>query len=169
MKKAFFTCILLIICHCAFSQVKQINKMSPEEYSIYMYGVQIEDYVKNNTVAFYASPNEKTITVKFKNSDKKEIYKFGTLPEKYYHFIDENGYYSHRKFVLCLYNGKYGIINKNGDIIENFKWDASRFIIYCNDESVSIYDKEKKLVCSILYPERKIFSPNEKYLNVISN
>lgn len=141
MKRILLLVYFILVSISVFSQNKSIYDMTPEEYYANFYGVPIKDYTLDNSVVFYAYPNTNSIMVYTKETGKKEMYKYGELPNKYYCFVDKNGNYSHPKFVICLCNGKYGVIDKKGNVVEDFKWDMSKYVIYNSDEHFSVYDK----------------------------
>ena len=158
MKRFFVSVIISVVCFNLFAQGyspveralgKPLSEITPEEYNEYFYGVPIEDYTKQGSVEFYASPDKELITVYIKKTGKREVYPFGKLPEKYYCFVDNDGYYAHYRYILCQYNGKYGCVSKKGVIVVDFKWDPKVYNIYQSDEFISIYDKNDKYLKTV--------------------
>ena len=161
MKRILLSISLLLLALMSFAQGyspvekalgKPLSEITPEEYNVYRYGVPIEDYTKTDSVVFYASPEDATITVHFKDTGEEEVYPFGKVPEKYYHFVDKDGYYAHYRYLLCIYNGKYGCVSKKGVIVEGFKWNPKEYNIELIDDSIVIFSKDySKLIKTISF------------------
>lgn len=151
MKKFLLIIAFTLVCILSFGQGyspverdlgKPLSEITPEEYYEYRYDVPIEDYTKNGSVVFYASPDKELITVYIKKTGKREVYPFGKVPEKYFHFVDNDGYYAHYRYLLCIYNGMYGCVSKNGKIVEDFKWNTKEYNIELIDDTLVIFNKD---------------------------
>lgn len=144
MKKMLFILLSVIICFNCFSQTKEYN---------------------DKTTVFIASVESKQIVVHNTETGKSLAYPFGKLREFKIYGKRYGSYYSiEPKFILCLYNNKYGVIDIYGNIVEGFKWDKNIFNVEWNEYYIGIYDKKDELVCSFQFDVKKDEKTGEKYL-----
>ena len=89
--------------------------------------IQIEDY------SFYANIEKGTFTIYNKTTGDREIYPINEIPKKYFcikQVSDGAQEYDCPPFLPCIYNGKYGCVNMDGEVVMDFIWSEKDVYIY---------------------------------------
>ena len=89
--------------------------------------IQIEDYL------FYANIEKGTFAIYNKTTGNREIYPINEIPKKYFcikQATEGVQEYDCPPFLPCIYNGKYGCVNMDGEVVMDFIWPEKDVYIY---------------------------------------
>ena len=131
MKKILTFVLFITISLSVYSQ----KSKTYEEFFMNVYGLEYSELKESNlnNLVFYANVEDSLMTIFNPKTKKSVVYPFGQIPKKYFlrqrNDDNENPYFGSNNMIGCIYNGNYGFIDYNGNIIEPFVWDAEKYYL----------------------------------------
>lgn len=158
MKKVLTIFVFIFIATLSFGQPPK-DKLYLDEIGHYMNvsdGIHPYNFIRVDDYLFYANLEKNTFTAYNKTNGEKEIFPLGEIPRGYFYFKVESGNkerpydYSWTYFLPCTYNGKYGCIDREGNVVIDFIWPESKYYIVLDKTDIGeIHVKgTNELICT---------------------
>lgn len=158
MKKVLTIFVFIFIATLSFGQPPK-DKLYLDEIGHYMYvsdGIHPYDFIRIEDYLFSANPENGTFTTYNKANGEKKVYPLNEIPRNYYYCKVESGNksrpydYGFTSFLPCTYNGKYGCVDKEGNIVMDFVWPETKYhFSFEGSDNWIIYVKgTNEMVCS---------------------
>lgn len=173
MKKVFTIFVLIFIATLSFGQPPK-DKLYLDQIGYYMgvsNGIHPYDFIRVDDYLFYANLEKNTFTAYNKTTGDKETYPLNEIPRGYFYFKVETGEkekpydYSWTSFLSCTYNGKYGCIDREGNVVIDFIWPESKYYISLYGTGIGeIYTKGNDIICTFTFDYRGL-----KYQHIYKN
>lgn len=124
------------------SEIKTPSDELISQTKRYYYDIDEDEIPVFGEITIYANPKEYTITVKQKGKDDK-TFKMDEIPDIYFSVNDSDGiHYSPN--LPCIYDGKFGLVNEKGNIVEPFRWDAKKYYMVPESNDILIIERKNE-------------------------
>lgn len=145
---------LLLISSPAYGQLTK----EEADFWLRVTGIPVSEWPLRDDLVFYANVKDRTVTIHNKKTRQDVTYPFDQIPKKY--FMLKEIYnkreirYDSCTMIPCISDGKYGFIDRNGEIIEPFWWPVSEYTLKSHSSSgayIYVAGQEELCLYSVMY------------------